>query len=1637
MATNIFNYDGTLLTTVADGALDESHASIKFPGRGYQNYGEPVLENILWVMQNFAGTTAPPNPSEGQLWYDNTAGASILKIWDGIQWGIAGGVIASATPPSQGSNEGAFWYDTVNKQLNTWSGTTWDLVGPLGSKVNSDPVNPAIPDHSIIDSVKIIAVEDGQAHQIWRVTVGGKLLIILSKDPVFTPQSSNLINGGFSKIYPGINFNSSISGISIAGDNTIFKSTQTNTPSIDVNWDLGSPSKRFNTFYSASGVFSNGIGINTVPTQFNFEVNGTSKFDNTVIFGPGATTHAPTKWTAGPLLATPQSGAVEFDGNDFYFTGILNGVPVRQTPIFNSVTGNSSTYYVSTHGNDANDGKSRTTAFATIKKAVSVATAGYSIFIESGEYYEQNPIRVPPKVSIVGDNLRRVIVRPVHNQLDIFHVDVNSYFFGMTFKDHRAPAFCFAFPCSLATAVVVNGTVTKIIPNWSDSGYVSPPEVYIEAPPFGNGGNTQAIATANLVNGAIVDVIINVNGGGSGYLYPPIISFTGSGNTGSGATATGRINSNGQLVAIDITSPGSGYVAPVSVAISGGGGSNASASAIVADGVIGSYTIAAGKGGSGYTRAPWVSVRSANPPIITSSPYVQNCSSITGPFDINGQLITGLTLPYDITAPGGGYAAVDTNGAGAGIRIDGEVCHPNTVIRSFVADAFTQLNQGGIGHLILNRGYAQFVSCFTTFSSIGYWARSGGFANISNSVIDFGDIGLQAEGYYPGPLVNGRYEGYSPGLVDRTYTSSLGYITVTNGGSGYTENFTMAFPEGLGNVGGTAGYGTVIVNPTSGQVVGVQLINTGNGYVSSTSGPINLVDPTNVAPGTGALGLISLESPASIQVDDTSQKPESGSGMLLNGKFYKVVSAYPGSIPGSWLVTTIPPVISTNQGAEVFFYEISNISTGGLALEYVGSGTTYNSLPFYGGIPDVTKQVVDGEDPGSLLYPGRVYYVTIDNTGNFKIGPFFSVSFIDGTITFGADSKINLTNLISIGPFERNGAVVGTYANEISYQTPSLTHLSDPTLDSHTIPTQADVRGYFLQVNSDILPYADNAYNLGILGQKWKKLNAYSVVTGNISATNSVVSTEQVDVLTNTTLITTPNLIVNGNSTINTAIITNAFITTANVSVINTPLILSNVVETASLLSGTGHFSNTLDVTGNASFTSNVTVNGNILGSSIATAGTATLGTTTITGRILGDFTTTTPFSNRLMFQTTTANSLTGVPIIPNGTANIAFVEVNNDGTGGNNGSMGQLLVTGSDVRLVSGARGTGAEIPLTFYTNGLERARIDTSGNVGINTTSTLYTLHVNGSTYIDGTLTLGNPLTVPSGGTGVTSLSGVVYGNGTGAFTAATGTQISTAIGATYVQNANHATSADSASGISGGSSSATFAGLTVTGTVTFNNPLTVPNGGTGVTSLTGVVYGNGSGAFTSASASQIVSAIGSTAVANATNASYATTAGSATSATSATNATYATTAGSATSATSASYATTAGSASSCVTFSSTTMNIQCTSLTATGDITALTGSDQRLKINITPISDALTKVISLDGVTFNWTEEAKKVPTRSDKTEAGVIAQQVEAVLPEVVVTREDGYKAVDYPRLIPLLIQAIKELNEKVEKLEKGQ
>jgi len=110
----------------------------------------------------------------------------------------------------------------------------------------------------------------------------------------------------------------------------------------------------------------------------------------------------------------------------------------------------------------------------------------------------------------------------------------------------------------------------------------------------------------------------------------------------------------------------------------------------------------------------------------------------------------------------------------------------------------------------------------------------------------------------------------------------------------------------------------------------------------------------------------------------------------------------------------------------------------------------------------------------------------------------------------------------------------------------------------------------------------------------------------------------------------------------------------------------------------------------------------------------------------------------------------------------------------------------------------------------------------------------------------------------------------------------------------------------------------------------------------------------------------------------------------------------------------------------------NISGSQIEASGDVIAFGSSDERLKDNITPISEPLYKLSKVGGYTFDWNDKQDTYKGN----DVGVVAQEIEEILPQLVTTRDTGYKAVKYEKIVPLLIESIKELNKKVEDIEKN-
>ena len=185
--------------TVEDNDINVS-TSLSLVGRNTTSYGVEFNQNFLKLLENFANTSAPTNPVEGQLWYDTTAGGEQLKVYDGTTWVASGGLKKAINEPGAAQSiTGDLWVDTDNQQLYLYTGSGWTLIGPDYAGGLNTGVSP----------VKIIG-QDNIEYSALQVEISAKPVAIISSD-TFTPRAQ--ING-FSQINPGVN----LSTADITGD---------------------------------------------------------------------------------------------------------------------------------------------------------------------------------------------------------------------------------------------------------------------------------------------------------------------------------------------------------------------------------------------------------------------------------------------------------------------------------------------------------------------------------------------------------------------------------------------------------------------------------------------------------------------------------------------------------------------------------------------------------------------------------------------------------------------------------------------------------------------------------------------------------------------------------------------------------------------------------------------------------------------------------------------------------------------------------------------------------------------------------------------------------------------------------------------------------------------------------------------------------------------------------------------------------------------------------------------------------------------------------------------------------------------------------------------------------------------------
>ena len=206
MSYTINHYNGTLLTTVADGTVDSSH-DITLIGKNYAGYGPVQNENFVYLLENFANTSAPPNPIAGQLWFDS--GLQRIRFYDGSKFRTASGAEIGTTFPS-GQSVGDLFFKTDSYQLYAYTGNSqipYQLIGPQAAGTNLTNMVSAT-----------VQGLDG-THSIIKGVANGNTIFVISSDDFQLDATANPING-FLKIHQGITLINTMDDLNHPGHTT-------------------------------------------------------------------------------------------------------------------------------------------------------------------------------------------------------------------------------------------------------------------------------------------------------------------------------------------------------------------------------------------------------------------------------------------------------------------------------------------------------------------------------------------------------------------------------------------------------------------------------------------------------------------------------------------------------------------------------------------------------------------------------------------------------------------------------------------------------------------------------------------------------------------------------------------------------------------------------------------------------------------------------------------------------------------------------------------------------------------------------------------------------------------------------------------------------------------------------------------------------------------------------------------------------------------------------------------------------------------------------------------------------------------------------------------------------------------------
>jgi hypothetical protein len=727
------------------------------------------------------------------------------------------------------------------------------------------------------------------------------------------------------------------------------------------------------------------------------------------------------------------------EGNNLYYTNAR--VDAQVQPSIAELRAlvskfNSNVLYVAQNGNDANDGKTTGNAFANIHVALAAATQWTTVFLRSGDYRLHNqPVTIPRRVALVGDNLRTTTIRPTQPSVDMFYVENASYVTGITFRDHVSPAAVFSYNPDGSAGTIVTSPYIQNCSSITTTGtgmrvdgrYVSGLrsmvcDAYTQTNEGGvgihmlNKGYTQLVSVFTIC----CNIAIKCENGGFCSVTNSNASF---GTYGLWADGVSEPLYYGKVA--NAITEATNEVVIYNLPIKPNYGDSALFASynqekcsrdtgLIVDSLA--FDLAYGSN----TQATFAGLQYwAQPSSAIPNQSIETINAINVAAQIAVQFAQGTTVSQVYQANvspsnGTGGTAVESARLQNNFNVVTNIIQNGTVgVTDIIVPnqypANTNVNVSNAANLVIaNKSFiAAEVIGYIDTTYPGFWANTA-FLDSANATTKCSrDVGYILESVTFDLRHGGNRQSVNSGTFYYQYDATETQINnqVVQTGAAYYFIGNLVEKIVTGNVIANVYQNAITQNTTAASfatsteanilLTDVRLIAnivTNGPNVAPTKVPITFTPSsnTNVINAT-KLVLANRDFIKAEVLEFVNQNWANISNG--SGTFYTVRGAT--ELVGNTSTVTFLEVVSESllANSRVSFHQGSYISSSGHTFEYVGAGNSIaTALPSLGGVPIQENEVTE-------LRGGKVYFTSTDQLGDFRIGTGLVINRVDGTIT--------------------------------------------------------------------------------------------------------------------------------------------------------------------------------------------------------------------------------------------------------------------------------------------------------------------------------------------------------------------------------------------------------------------------------------------------------------------------------------------------------------------------------------------------------------------------------------------------------------------------------------------------------------